>query len=699
MIKGYCWYMYLEQGAVVPKDSCMDGLYFGNNTTLGTVKLYHLLKDIKDRKLDEVCEEPDELTARDRMTTMCGEGMELNLIKTTLFSENDSNDIMVPHVIEVPQVIDDSQGNDEDNPQEDDTEPTEDDSDTTCEEDDSDTTCEEDEPVVPFLINCPRRTQAEKNLCVELHKQNLWNDGHEKIPVGSSICDFFKSAKRCELVPREEYKDCLEWTLTNYSLHYFNILKTVVACMLPDGRCMSGLTAKDCIESFYGYPQYDERICEAGIIKPCCTPEGTCYRITENACASLSGLWDSPCKHQEKCNYDPNGVCCLLNSGSIRNSYKQCASLGGTWMGLDTEVTVESVECESDQEVVHPNLNYFNTEDRVKTFKIESERAQTFIVNINSLNSSDPIMCEVFVFDHNSVFMFSSKLNYIHNMIQVDVTKDVYLKVFSLVDPIVEYYVRYKPKNYFLWEKFFIEPIYHDTQMEVDLVYDYISTPCAFPLRFSIVDGKLPPGLVMTEFGLIKGIPKILDTLPELKDFSASWNWFKELEECDNSAVSLGHPWKFTVRCEVTIADEEDNAFIEKDFTIRVHNDWSIRKEDMVDKLWSMKIPEANEVNIPPSTITKRNDLSHIKNDAVIKTIRINKPTTSTRLQSIPSTESKPLRIPPTPKDEELNIPSETNTDQEMLARRKDFLMNEKGSKGILEAIFAVSCDYMEIEL
>lgn len=117
------------------------------------------------------------------------------------------------------------------------------------------------------------------------------------------------------------------------------------------------------------------------------------------------------------------------------------------------------------------------------------------------------------------------------------------------------------------------------------LIQDKFSIQCPEPILFEVIDGELPPGLEMTLYGKIKGIPPNQDCVESNSDLSPSVNWFGEYDGTGNW-YPWGRPYRFLVRISLlSFPDVEKLQW----FCIRVYNDWSIDRDNFM-KLIPMEV-------------------------------------------------------------------------------------------------------------
>lgn len=103
----------------------------------------------------------------------------------------------------------------------------------------------------------------------------------------------------------------------------------------------------------------------------------------------------------------------------------------------------------------------------------------------------------------------------------------------------------------------------------VEVIFPPGERVCNKVLWYQILEGSLPPGLIMTQLGRIEGILPNMDCIDENADLSPSQNWYYNL---GSSWQPWGRQWRFFVR--VWIWDYPE-AISEQWFCIRIHNNWS----------------------------------------------------------------------------------------------------------------------------
>jgi hypothetical protein len=99
---------------------------------------------------------------------------------------------------------------------------------------------------------------------------------------------------------------------------------------------------------------------------------------------------------------------------------------------------------------------------------------------------------------------------------------------------------------------------------------------CNKLLYFEILDGILPPGLVMTQLGKVYGILPNMDCIDENADLSPSQNWYYEDE---STWQPWGRQWRFKVRVWIAIYPQ---AWADEWFCIKIYNNWSWDKDNFI---------------------------------------------------------------------------------------------------------------------
>jgi hypothetical protein len=111
--------------------------------------------------------------------------------------------------------------------------------------------------------------------------------------------------------------------------------------------------------------------------------------------------------------------------------------------------------------------------------------------------------------------------------------------------------------------------VYSGTALSLSMDVPLPDRVCRKTLYFSILDGKLPPGLVMTELGNIYGVLPNMDCIDDNAELSPSQNWYYSL---DGTWFPWGRQWRFLIK---TWVSDYPDANTSQWFCIRIHNNWS----------------------------------------------------------------------------------------------------------------------------
>lgn len=114
---------------------------------------------------------------------------------------------------------------------------------------------------------------------------------------------------------------------------------------------------------------------------------------------------------------------------------------------------------------------------------------------------------------------------------------------------------------------------------------------CDEPIYFELIDGELPPGLVMDPIGNIAGVLPNLDCLPDAP--SPAIGWYYEENEM---MLPISRQWRFKVRIGVDGMAEELKK--ENWFCIRIHNNWDFDRDNFIDN-FPFETTESTRVTEP----------------------------------------------------------------------------------------------------
>lgn len=120
-----------------------------------------------------------------------------------------------------------------------------------------------------------------------------------------------------------------------------------------------------------------------------------------------------------------------------------------------------------------------------------------------------------------------------------------------------------------------------------ELNFVHVVRLCNKVIYMRIIEGELPPGLIMTQLGNIEGILPNLDCIKYSSPVSPSQNWYFKL---DNNWYPYGYQWRFKVLAWLADIPEVTD---ERWFCIRIHNNWSWDRDNFnppFDK--EIEIPE-----------------------------------------------------------------------------------------------------------
>lgn len=120
---------------------------------------------------------------------------------------------------------------------------------------------------------------------------------------------------------------------------------------------------------------------------------------------------------------------------------------------------------------------------------------------------------------------------------------------------------------------------------------------CSEPLFFEILDGSLPPGIIMNGLGKLSGQLPNLDCIDDNKDLSPSQNWY--YKDDTEATHPWGRQWRFKVR--VFLAGFPD-IFADDWFCIRVHNNWSFDRDNFLAQVPFTRV-ETIEYMEPPERL------------------------------------------------------------------------------------------------
>lgn len=116
---------------------------------------------------------------------------------------------------------------------------------------------------------------------------------------------------------------------------------------------------------------------------------------------------------------------------------------------------------------------------------------------------------------------------------------------------------------------------------------------CSQPIFFELMEGEVPPGLILTDLGVIFGELPLLDCLPD--NPSPSVGWYETIE---GATRPFGREWRFKlkIRTASTKPGREKEAW----FCIRIHNNWDIDTENFLAKMPFEKVQQVRVIEETP---------------------------------------------------------------------------------------------------
>lgn len=108
-----------------------------------------------------------------------------------------------------------------------------------------------------------------------------------------------------------------------------------------------------------------------------------------------------------------------------------------------------------------------------------------------------------------------------------------------------------------------------------DLVVPKPERECHEPIFFELVDGELPPGIILDRLGAVIGELPNLDCLPDAVAPGVGF-----YEEIEGIRYPFGRMWRFKIR--IYTATTKPNEIKEEWFCIRVHNNWNLDTENFL---------------------------------------------------------------------------------------------------------------------
>lgn len=100
---------------------------------------------------------------------------------------------------------------------------------------------------------------------------------------------------------------------------------------------------------------------------------------------------------------------------------------------------------------------------------------------------------------------------------------------------------------------------------------------CSAVLHFEILEGSLPPGIRMTGLGQLLGVAPNLDCIEDNVMLPPSQNW--SFMHNDGSYHPWGRQWRFKVK---VMMEGLPDVNAEEWFCVKVHNNWSIDRDNFI---------------------------------------------------------------------------------------------------------------------
>jgi hypothetical protein len=109
---------------------------------------------------------------------------------------------------------------------------------------------------------------------------------------------------------------------------------------------------------------------------------------------------------------------------------------------------------------------------------------------------------------------------------------------------------------------------------------------CNQPIWFKVVDGELPPGIMLIKNGILEGVFPNLDCIDNQDPYSPAVNWFYQQ---GGTVLPVGRQWRFKVRAWLEFFPD---VMSEQWFCLRIYNDWSLDRDNF------LKQPKVKQVTI-----------------------------------------------------------------------------------------------------
>jgi hypothetical protein len=218
------------------------------------------------------------------------------------------------------------------------------------------------------------------------------------------------------------------------------------------------------------------------------------------------------------------------------------------------------------------SLSITNSVKQLYRLIIANQQTASFTLSLVSTSSPSNIGVTINFYQviENTFFLLGSVLiTELITTFQKDFTAGEYIicigsSVFSYAGTFIGNFIGYP-----VYVKLPLNAYYGQALNPFELTIQYQEKECNKLIYFEIIEGKLPEGLEMTLSGNIWGVLPNMDCTSDNDALSPSQNWYYNL---DNTWQPWGRQWRFKIRAWIV---EYPDAWTEKWFCIRIHNNWS----------------------------------------------------------------------------------------------------------------------------
>lgn len=117
---------------------------------------------------------------------------------------------------------------------------------------------------------------------------------------------------------------------------------------------------------------------------------------------------------------------------------------------------------------------------------------------------------------------------------------------------------------------------------------------CNQPIWFELVEGSLPPGIILQQNGILTGVFPNLDCIDDENPYSPAVNWFYD---AGGAIAPVGRQWRFKVKCWLEFYP---TVVAYQWFCIRIYNDWSLDRNNFLDQPKTKTVTIAKVVDPDP---------------------------------------------------------------------------------------------------